>query len=155
MRLYVDKKYFKWFISVNILGDGFLGKYYITLFKAVGVSSLCTSKYYVIVENIEKPIHFELKTVSHIDKYVVFSKNDLKNNIPNDLYNLLVKRGLYNSAETGYSKNNSRCGHYRLVACLYQNILGKEIHHIYKNIGLNDITNIVPIEKPLHEAPYQ
>jgi len=136
---------------MHILGDGFLGHYYIVVYKASDFLSPFLFRYYVLIENIKKPIIVELKRASHVDNYVVFMKKNLRDNIPVDLYNSFVERGLCSNIENGRKEADLRVGIYRVVLCLYQNILGQDIHHIYKDIELNDITNIVPLEVSPHK----
>lgn len=151
MRQRVDEKYFQGFSSVNILGEGFLNEFYIVIFLANDWLSPFIDRYYILIENIEKPILIELRRAPHKDNYVVFCKDDLRHNIPKALFNALIKNGLYEKAVNGLKKNNSYFGLSRLVACLYQNIIGVRVHHIHKNVGLNDVTRLLPVRENIHD----
>lgn len=107
-------------------------------------------KYYLLIENIAEPILIELKILPHNDGYLIFWKNNIRDNIPKSLYNKLVKRGLSQSQAVGETTNDKRTSVYRLVACLYQNILGLDVHHMKKNVNLNSINELVPVEIDYH-----
>lgn len=150
MRSKIDQKYFQNFKYVEVLGERFVGKYYVVIFQASNYMKGYKEDIYVIVENIKKSILVKLKTESHADKYIVFLKNALRSKIPKCVYKHLVKNGLYGSIENGIKLDNTRFGLSRLVACLYHNILGLEVHHIYKDVSLNDISSLVPVSRDVH-----
>ena len=104
----------------------------------------------MLVENIEKPILIELEQVPHSENYVVFLKNNLRGKLPPALFNKLARNGLYSTIENGIKEDDTRFGLNRLIACLYQNILGLQVHHIDKKLHWNDVTSIVPIDKDKH-----
>lgn len=107
-------------------------------------------KYYLIIENTENPIKIELKTLPHTDGYIIFWKNNIRNNIPKSLYNKLVKNGLYSKPSVGMIEQDRITALHRLIACLYSNIQGLDIHHIFKDVRQNSICSLVPVEKSLH-----
>lgn len=150
MRSKIDQKYFKNFKHVEVLGERFVGKYYVVIFQASNYMKGYKEDIYVIVENIKKPVLVKLETEAHADKYIVFLKNALRSKIPKGLYKRLAKNGLYGSVENGMKLDNTRFGLARLVACLYHNILGLEVHHIYKDVSLNSISSLVPVSREVH-----
>lgn len=107
-------------------------------------------KYYIVVCNLKNSICFELPVNVQENNYARFYKNSLKHNIPLKLYEKLIKKGLFLNLSVGNNSNNSECTIHRLVACLYYNCLGKEIHHISKNKTENHICNLIPVSKKLH-----
>ena len=130
-----------------ILGSTFVGRYNVSVFQH-GTKDL---GYGLLVENIRKPMLVDFRRVKHRDGYVTFKKNQLRLKIPSPLYKMLVRNGLYQTKESGFNKNNSYLLLNRLVMCLYQNIIGDEVHHIDKNLEINNIFNLLKISHGLHD----
>jgi hypothetical protein len=57
---------------------------------------------------------------------------------------------LYEKLESAKNNNDNQFGLHRLVACLYQNTLNHEIHHIDKNNQRNDTCNLVKVKRDKH-----
>jgi len=128
-----------------VVGERLIEGYYIALLEST------SSDRYIIVENIDKPFVKELKTTLNNDGYVVFKRKDLADIIPRGLYKNLINRGLTMTKERGMCINDKQCCWHRLVACLYYNCLGKEVHHINKDILSNEIMNLIPLPNDKHK----
>lgn len=107
-------------------------------------------KYFLIIENIKNPIIKELKTLKNKDGYIVVSKKDFSQKISLKIRKKLAKRGICFTVENGLKCNKYFCLH-RLVACLYFDCIGLEVHHINKNTLCNSILNLVPLTPDFHK----
>ena len=111
-------------------------------------------EYALIVENQENSKFIHLNCIKNKGNYIIFRKNNLKNNIEDKLYQTLVNRGLYKTINTGISILDSYTLISRLCACItYNNCLEKEIHHIkpISNISNeNHIFNLLPLDVDTH-----
>lgn len=140
IRLFIDQIYFQQYDDVIVLGERFVGRYYIIIFIAIenGIKT-----HYMLIENVKKPNLIELQALTLNPKYIVYAtqwfKVQLKNN---HLYKKLVNMGLYRSLESGLKKDSIFSQH-RLIMCLYQNIIGWDVHHISKDKKQNEIGNLV------------
>ena len=99
-------------------------------------------KIFVIILNSDKDAFFELK--HFISDYKRFLKNDLKSNLSKKSFKKLVKQGLYMNIESGKNSFNNFCTIQRLVCCIRENILNKEIDHLDENPLNNSIDNLKP-----------
>ena len=153
LRMYVDKKYLQQYKNVRILAENFVGNSYIVLFETqedFSFQSMPVVHRFILVENVSKPIISELKLVPNSDGYITMNKSELSKILGEKQYKHLAERGLAMTEETALSLNNRFCWH-RLVACVYYNCLGKEVHHINKAVTDNNINNLVPLKKSEHQ----
>lgn len=106
-----------------------------------------TKKIYVVTHNLEG---FECRWSNAIKNngYDKISRDFLKDLLPNG-FGILVKRGSYQSGKD--SPKESSLYLHRVIAGLYYNIVGKEIHHLNKIETQNDIWNLVPMEQGIHQ----
>lgn len=147
LRAYVENNYISKYKNALILGENFLGSYYVVIFENFEVLKV---KRFLLIENISQPILLELKPTPNTDGYITMSKKHLNKNLPKKIIKSFASRGYASTIEIGLKTNKSFCWH-RLVACLYYNCLGKEIHHIMpEDKTCNDITNLVPLKKHFH-----
>lgn len=141
LRLLIDEMYFQNYDDVTVLAERFVGRYYIIIFIAVENS---IKTHYMLVENIKKPnlIEFEEDSINKL--YSTYRKHWFKAQLKNNrLYRRLAHMGLYKRIKSGLSNDNGLFNQHRLIMCLYQNILGMEVHHISKNKKQNEICNLV------------
>lgn len=117
-----------------------------------------TKKIFVIVENIKQSKIEELKTFLNPKGYIVFNSNSLKQITGDNVYKKFLKKGLFAT----YNKQRaeqSRTSIQRLVACLYDDVKGFDIHHINKDKENNQINNLVPLDsytnKKIDNYPYK
>ena len=112
-------------------------------------------EYALIVENQENSKFIHLNCIKNKGNYIIFRKNNLKNNINDRLYQTLINRGLYKNLNAGLSSLNSFALISRLCACItYTHCLNKEIHHInpINNISNeNHIFNLLPVDENIHK----
>ena len=149
LRAYVENNYISKYKNALILGENFLGSYYVVIFENFEVLKV---KRFLLIENISQPILLELKPTPNTDGYITMSKKHLNKNLPKKIIKSFASRGYASPIEIGLKTNKSFCWH-RLVACLYYNCLGKEIHHIMpEDITCNDITNLIPVNKSFHTS---
>ena len=154
LREYVDKKYLQQYKNVTVLAENFVNNAYIVLFEIqedFSFHHMPAVRRYILVENVSKPILSELKLVPNSDGYITMNKSVLAQILGEKLYKCLAQKGLAMTEETALSLNNRFCWH-RLVACIYYNCIGKEIHHINKDVTDNNINNLVPLKKNEHQT---
>lgn len=149
----IDKDICSKFMYVQILGEAFISNIHFTVFSDTSWFSLTNiSSYYILIDNLKENILIKLKTTPHAEKYIIFPKNNLKDKIPKRAYKALAKNGLYATFENAFNKNNKPFLLSRLVTCQYQNTLGLEVHHIYKDLNQNNINSLLPVEKDIHKS---
>lgn len=147
LRAYVENNYISKYKNALILGENFLGSYYVVIFENFEVLEV---KRFLLIENISQPILLELKTMPNADGYITISKKHFSSNLPKKIIKSFANRGYTSTIEIGLKTNKSFCWH-RLVACLYYNCLEKEVHHIMlEDKTCNDITNLIPLKKDFH-----
>jgi len=132
----------------EILGANYIKDYYFAVIKKLSTPN---DEYKLIVENCKNPYFVDLKRCELDSDYVKFQINLIKNNLPENIYSLLLRQGLCQKLETGYSKYNCYCTIHRLCACLYSNILNLEVHHIDKVKDNNSILNLCSVEEKYHD----
>lgn len=151
LRSYVDKKYFQQYENLTVLGERFIGRYYIVVYQ-IEKNGLIT--YHVLIENIKAPKQINLIQVPNEDNYIVFKKHDLCRQLRNHkIYKILANNGLYKNIDAGLNKNNNHFSIHRLVFCIYLDIKNREIHHIDKdNETRNDICNLIRVFEDSHDT---
>lgn len=149
-RTRVDEKYFQKHKNLTVLGEKFIGKYYIVVYQ-IEKNGVIT--YHVLVENIKKPKLINLIQVSNDDNYIVFQKHNLCRQLRNvKMYNCLANNGLYQNSDAGIISKNNIFSIHRLVFCLYLDIKNREVHHITKDIETrNDISALIRVFRHSHD----
>lgn len=104
--------------------------------------------YFVIEENIKKSKMFELKVDIYSDNYVRFNQDSLKEHLEKKSFKKMLQNGLFKSKKV--RNYNATTSIQRLVACLYGDITGMEIHHINKDRLDNRFINLVPLDSDTH-----
>lgn len=145
MRKKVDKQYLQQYDSVIVLGENFIGKYYLVIFQTGNM-------YYLLIENIKTPYLVKMKHYTnsggyHVANKSIFNKKPLKGKL---CRNLLIN-GLHANKKDKESDYPKSFLLHRLVTCLYQNTLGYEIHHINKDRLQNNVCNLVKARKKRHD----
>ena len=143
---FVVEKHLKKFSEIKILGENFIENCYFLIFEVLEEKQT----YFLIIENIEKPIFEKLKAIKNPDNYMVVNKKHFAQIVPIKIREKLAKRGLCSNFEIGMKKNKYFCLH-RFVACLYFNCIGFEVHHINKNPCDNHYLNLVPLKPAYHK----
>lgn len=143
---FIIEKYLKNFGKIKILGKNFIENYYFLIFETIEQNQT----YFLIIENINNPIFEKLKVIKNPDNYIVVDKRHFTEIVPIKIRKKLAKRGLCSSFEIGMKANKYFCLH-RLVACLYFNCIGFEVHHINKNPSDNYFLNLVPLKTSHHK----
>lgn len=97
-------------------------------------------------------INLDLKRSCHLDEenfYKLFNISELKNTIPKNIFDILIKRGLICYG----NKNATTTTLQRLIWTIGSNvnIKGLEIHHIDLKSLNNNITNLIPLENKFHK----
>ena len=103
----------------------------------------------LIVENIGNPIYLKLKTKFNESGYLITSKRNLKNNLSEKQFKCIIHRGLNEDLDIGLNSLSDFLVH-RMVAAVYYNIIGLQIHHLDKSRTNNYIWNLVPIDGAAH-----
>lgn len=149
LREKIDREYLLKYNDVKVLGENFVGKYYVVVFQSTENGKL---HHYLLIENIANSNLIKMEQSDENKKYIVFKKMKFKRQLAN--YNLcmkLFKNGLYESYQSAINRNDNLFSQHRLVACLYQNIQGQKIHHIDKNKKNNDVCNLVKLREKRHD----
>lgn len=133
-----------------ILAEVLILGFYVMLVQTAEWGLKDKSSLLIIIENVENSYAIEFSTKFNKDGYVLASKRRLKNQLPRELYDFLIKRGLNKDLEIGLEGKSDFLVH-RLVACLYYNILGLEVHHFDTTPINNYIWNLVPVEENVHD----
>lgn len=151
LRDYVDKKYFQQYENLTVLGERFIGRYYIVVYQKEKNGVIT---YHMLVENIKKHKLISLSQARNDDNYIVFQKHNLCRQLKNvKIYNCLANNGLYQSSDAGIISKNNRFSIHRLVFCLYLDIKNREIHHITKDIeARNDICALIRVFRHSHDV---
>lgn len=131
-----------------VLGENFASKYYVTIVQTAEFG--LKNSLLIIIENVENSYNIEFSTKINDDGYVLASKRRLKNQLPKELYDFFIENGLNIDYEVGLNGMSDFLVH-RLVACLYYNILGLEIHHYNYLSTCNHIWNLQPVEPKIHD----
>lgn len=146
----VNHKYIYHNNNCKILGENFVGKYYLLLMEDFNRTNNCKNPdFHLLVENYKTPQILKFKYIHKSDRYVRVEKKILQTN--KKIFNLLINQGLFMNPETAYHTYNSDILIHRLTLCLYENITGLECHHGDKNKTHNGITNLTPIKKQKHK----
>lgn len=136
--------------NCKILGENFVGKYYLLLMEDWNkTKNIQDPDFHLLIENCKNPRCLQLKYIHKRDKYVRSQKATLE--ADDEIFKLLVKQGLFMNPDTAGNSYNSDILIHRLTLCLYENIIGLECHHGDKIKTNNGITNLTPIEKNKHK----
>lgn len=147
----INEKYQFSYSEVMILGENILnGYYFITLIDSEG--ELFKSYNKLIVENCKTPSSVLInKFQGCLDSYERFNKSSLSSKLESKAFNTLINNGLFQNLKSGKSLLDNITTMHRLNCCIYSNILGLEVHHGNKIKCSNQISNLTPIEKSLHD----
>ena len=147
----INEKYQISYSEVQVLGENLLnGYYFLTYIECDTISNQIYNK--LLIENCKKPsiiVINKFKGKSNI--YERFNKSSLKTNLEPKAFNTLINNGLFQNLESGRSIIDNITTMHRLSSCIYSNILGLEIHHGNKRKCSNQISNLTPIAKSLHD----
>lgn len=147
----INEKYQISYSERLILGENLLnGYYFLTCIEEDGILNQTFNK--IIVENCKNPSIIEInKFKGKSNVYERFNKNALKTHLEPKAFNTLINNGLFQNLESGKSIIDNITTMHRLSSCIYSNISGLEIHHGNKRKCSNQISNLTPIEKSLHD----
>lgn len=150
MRSKVNSKYLN-SKNIIVLGENFVKDSYVLIAQTAEFGTKGITSLIIIIENIENPMVIEFTTKINQKGYITASKKRLKKQLPQWLYKFFILRGLNIDLETGWNGESDFLVS-RLVACLYYNILGLEVHHWdYLPTENNYIWNLVPVEEEVHD----
>lgn len=152
LRMLVDKKYLQKYEHATVLGERFIGRYYVVVFKVEKNGNIT---YHIIVENIKKTTLINLSRASNDDGYTVFEKYNFQRQMKDydSLYKSLANNGLYKNIVSSYNGKNGPFSVHRLVTCLYLDIKNREVHHITKEIETrNDICALIRVFEDSHDT---
>ena len=90
LRAYVENNYISKYKNALILGENFLGSYYVVIFENFEVLKV---KRFLLIENISQPILLELKPTPNTDGYITMSKKHLNKNLPKKKNKRIDSRG--------------------------------------------------------------
>lgn len=140
----IRNKYLYQFNDYTILGQNFVDTTYMMVVEVRDTSYSSKSSFYIIKENVKNPKMSELKVDIYRDNYIRLNQDGLKEILGEKIFKKLLQNGLFKSKKK--RDYNARTSMQRLVACLYANITGFEIHHINKNKSDNRFVNLVPLD---------
>ena len=147
----INEKYQISYSERLILGENLLnGYYFLTFTEEDAILNQIYNK--ILVENCKNPSIVEInKFKGKTNVYERFNKNALKTHLEPKTFNTLINNGLFQNLESGKSIIDNITTMHRLSSCIYSNISGLEIHHGNKRKCSNQISNLTPIEKSLHD----
>jgi len=134
-----------------VIGENMLKNYYLVLLLDCNFPSQRYICPVLIVENCKSPIMIQISHITNTKTYIRIRKNQLKEKLESGVFNALINNGLFLNIEAGRSKLNNLTTLHRLNACLYSNILSKEVHHNDKDKLNNFIHNLTPLKPSLHD----
>ena len=103
---------------------------------------------FLIVLNSYKDVTFEIE--QKITNYKRFTKNKIKDNLHKLSFKKLLKNGLYMSEYSGKNTFDNYGLVHRLICCIKENCLGKQVNHIDENPLNNHVDNLQPLEVEEH-----
>lgn len=146
----VNKEYIYYNENCKILGENFVGKYYLLLMEDWNrTKDIEVPDFHLLIENCKASEVLKFKRIHKSNGYIRISKQILEDN--EKIFKLLIKQGLFMKPETAYNWNNTELLVHRLNLCLYNNIIGFECHHGDKDKTHNGITNLTPIKHENHK----
>ena len=144
----IKRDYLSKYDKFEILGAKFIYTYFCVL---VEVKNIFKQEYYFIVENLKDSVIFQLKRTDEQSPYIKFEKKHFRNRVGEKIFDILAKRGLCTQEHIALSSGTNPLSIHRLITCLYQNIIGLEVHHNNKNKADNRISNLSPITHKYHD----
>ena len=149
IRAKIAQEYIPFHYDGIVLGENMLGGYYFVLTTNFHCEE---GFYYLLLENCVNTCWIQLAKINNKSKqYNIFRRSILENILPKRAFKLLLDNGLYKTYKAKISKNDNLTSIHRLNMCLYTNITDLEVHHNNKIKSFNNITNLTPIEKSLHD----
>ena len=147
----VNEQYELSYIEGAVLGENILNGYYFLVLRKIDWES-DKVYHYLLTENCKTPSLIKIKEYDkNPNKYQRFNKSILKNELEPRGFNALINNGLFQSSDAGKSILDNITTIHRLNSCIYSNILNLEIHHGNKRKCRNEITNLTPIIKTVHD----
>lgn len=122
-----------------MLNVGFVDNYYLMITQ----DNKEQLKHTLIIGNITKCIKVTFKAIYNKNGYMVFNIKELKEKIPKKCFNKLLNRGLFKNKKK--REYNTFTSIHRLVYCINDNCIDKEIHHINKDKSNNTEMNLVSL----------
>ena len=137
-----SNKYHK---PTEILNIDFMGNYFLGLFE-VG------NDYILSVDNTKKRYADVIMYCKPNNKgYRVNNRNSLKKYCPKTLFKMFLDNGLYASEKAKNSKKNNYFALHRLICCISEDILEREIHHEDEKPESNSKINLKPLTEAEHD----
>ena len=103
---------------------------------------------FLMVLNSYKDVTFEIE--QKITNYKRFTKNKIKDRLHKLSFRKLLKNGLYMSEYSGKNTFDNYGVVHRLICCIKENCLGKQVNHIDENPLNNNVDNLQPLEVEEH-----